>query len=93
VPRGLIVADRPGIGGQPFNIMERVQGHTLGQEIFAPGADPKFEISRLAHIQARLHTIPVAPVQEAVAASGVPLSGTTSGISSIRLENTSDNPA
>jgi aminoglycoside phosphotransferase (APT) family kinase protein len=72
VPQVMIVAEPPGIGGQPFNIMERVPGHTLGEEMLAPGADMATEISRLAHIQARLHTIPVAPVQEAVAATGIP---------------------
>ena len=72
VPRVEIVAEAPGLGGQPFNIMERVPGHTLGEEMIAPGADFPAEIARLAHIQARLHTIPTQPVQDALSESGIP---------------------
>jgi aminoglycoside phosphotransferase (APT) family kinase protein len=73
VSRVAIVAERPGIGGQPFNIMERAPGHTLGEEMMAPGADFAAELARLAHIQAHLHTVPIQSVKDALAASGIPL--------------------
>ena len=73
VPRVAIVAERPGIGGQPFNIMERAPGHTLGEEMMALGADFAAELARLAHIQAHLHTVPIQSVKDALAASGIPL--------------------
>ncbi|NQW18589.1 MAG: phosphotransferase family protein [Chloroflexi bacterium] len=71
VPRVFLIAEPPGLAGQCFNIMARVPGHALGEHFVAPDADFMAEIPRLAHIQARLHTIPTQPVQDELSFSGV----------------------
>lgn len=70
VPRVVMQVANSDIGGQPFNVMERVAGRPMLAELFDGTGDLASMPGRLAGVQAQLHAIPSRPVIEAVEAYG-----------------------
>ncbi len=71
VPRVVAQFDR-GIGDRAFNVMERISGTSMMENVALDQASIERLINWLAKVHARLHKIPSAPVIEAVASAGFP---------------------
>ncbi len=61
-----------GVAGRSFNVMERIAGHSMMDEIERTEAAAVKITTWLAKIHTRLHQIPSAPVIEAVEQAGFP---------------------
>jgi aminoglycoside phosphotransferase (APT) family kinase protein len=70
VPRVVMQIGGPGIGGRPFNVMERVSGRPMMDEVMDGGGKIVDIPARLARVYARPHEVPSAPVIQAVERSG-----------------------
>ncbi len=70
VPRVVLQIGSPGIGGRPFNVMERVSGRPMVADLYESTADLESILGSLARLHTRLHYISSTPVIEAVEGSG-----------------------
>lgn len=71
-PRVVFPGGERTIGGRVFNIMERVPGHSLMDDLFADAGRGAEIADRLAEWHARLHEIPWEPVGRTLEAGGIP---------------------
>ncbi len=71
VPRVVIPGGERKIGGRPFNVMERVQGHSLMEEMMGDPEATARVIDQLAHTQSELHTAPSSGVADSLRESGI----------------------
>ncbi len=70
VPRVVLQNGSPGIGGRPFNVMERVSGQPMMADLFDDTTNIESMPGRLARVHARLHDAPSVPVIKAIEGSG-----------------------
>ena len=71
-PRVVYAGGDRTIGGRAFNVMERVAGHSMMEDLFADLAAGPQVADQLAQVHAQLHELPTASVGEALDAAGVP---------------------
>jgi len=86
VPRVLVVGGRRTIGGRAFNVMERVPGHPLMQDMGSDLSRAPRVAELLAQTHTDLHALPSGGVANAVRNADIPLSAVTleGGFRSIR---------
>ncbi len=71
-PRVVFAGGDRAIGGRAFNVMERIPGRSMMEDLFAdPAAVPQVA-DRLAQTHAKLHELPTDGVADALDAAGVP---------------------
>ncbi|MBW2280719.1 MAG: phosphotransferase [Deltaproteobacteria bacterium] len=71
-PRVVFAGGERTMGGRAFNVMERVSGHAMIEDLFADPAAGTRVADQLAEVHAQLHELPVAGVADALEAAGVP---------------------
>lgn len=72
-PRVLISGGDRTIGGRAFNVMERVHGHSVMEDMFANLDAGPWAADLLAQAHADLHAVPSDRIAEAIHEAGIPL--------------------
>ena len=72
-PRVLVAGDERTIRGRAFNVMERVPGHSMMEDLFADLARGPEVADLLAQAHADLHAVPSDRIANAIEEVGIPL--------------------
>ncbi len=72
-PRVLIAGGERTIGERAFNVMDRVHGHSMMEDLFAGPATGPEVADLLAQTHADLHAVPSDRIANAIEAAGIPL--------------------
>ncbi len=72
-PRVLVAGGERTIGGRAFNVMERVSGHSMMEDLLAVLATGPEVADLLAQTHASLHAVPSDRIATAIEGAGIPL--------------------